>query len=122
MGRSVSAGTLIRSQPDFYFPIDTYNRVTGLQATGVTLILMVNNQILSWPLLDGTAVADSSISAGNVYFNEIIGAPGFYSLRFFPDRVGYWRISVVASSFESLLEFDVNPASAQSSGLIASFI
>jgi hypothetical protein len=83
---------------------------------------MVNNQILSWPLLDGTAVADSSISAGNVYFNEIIGAPGFYSLRFFPDRVGYWRISVVASSFESLLEFDVNPASAQSSGLIASFI
>lgn len=121
MGRSVLAGSLVRGQPDFYFPIGTFNRVNDLQSTDVTIKLFVNNQVLSWTLLDGSAIPDSSISAGSVYFNQILSSPGFYSVRFYPDRVGFWRLSITAGSFESLLEFDVNPAAPQSPGLTATF-
>lgn len=122
MGRSITAGQLVRLQADFFSSSST--RATGVVSTGVTLSIFYNNSPLSWVIRDGTSVADSSISAGSVYFNEITGAAGFYSVRFFPDRVGYWRIVLrnTALAQESVAEFDANPAATNPSGLQASFI
>lgn len=82
-----------------------------------------NNSALPWPVADGTSLPDSSISAGTVYFNEIPGAPGYYSLRFYPDRTGFWRLVVKSTSTdsESVLEFDVDAPASVAGGLNATF-
>ena len=79
--------------------------------------------LLSWPLLNGTSVQDSSISSGNVYFHEIVGSPGFYSVRLYPNAIGSWRLILNDATLlqEDYLEFDVFPATANAPGLIASF-
>jgi hypothetical protein len=124
MGRSVSAGGLVRDQADFFLPGGNV-RAGGIALPQVSMTAFSDNGLLSWPLADGSTVPDSSISAGTVYFSEISGAPGFYSVRFFPDRVGYWRIVLRVDAFQSevVREYDVNPASAASpNGLNASFL
>jgi len=75
--------------------------------------------------LDGLTIPDSSISSGFVYFNEIPGSPGFYSVRFYPDRTGFWKLvySIPTLPAEVIREFDVSPSGLSSSanGLNASF-
>lgn len=126
MGRIVSAGSLVRDQLDVYNPPDSFTRSTGTQPTGISVKLFVNNAPVSWPVQDGSGVADSSIGAGTVYFNEIPGSPGFYSIRFFTDRPGFWRlvILIAATSAESVKEYDVIPAQqgSTSGGLNATFV
>ena len=126
MGRSVSAGLLIRDQVDFFLPGGGMNRVSGIVVSQLGLSAFVENGLLSWPIADGTAVPASSISAGTVWFNEISGAPGFYSVRLFPDRTGYWRIVIrnAALNMEASREFDVVPAGplGPPNGLNASFV
>lgn len=126
MGRTVSAGVLVRDQLDIYNPPSSFTRSTGVVPSGISVTAFVNNAAVAWPLADGTAVADSSVSAGTVYFNEIPGSAGFYSLKFFPDRVGFWRfvIRIAATSTEVVKEYDVVPSQQvnASSGLNASFL
>jgi len=126
MGRSVSAGLLVRCQADFFLPGGGTNRVSGIVVSQLGLSAFAENGLLSWALADGTAVPDSSISAGTVWFNEISGAPGFYSIRFFPDRTGYWRIVLrnAALSVEVAQDFDVVAAGplGPPNGLNASFV
>lgn len=126
MGRLVSAGSLVYGQADFFFPSGTTNRVSGIVASNLSLIVFSNNAILPWVLADGSGVPDSGISAGTVYFNEITGASGFYSVRFFPDRVSAWRIVLtsVSLSQQVILEYDSLPPGVlrpPSGGLNASF-
>jgi hypothetical protein len=125
MGRLIPAGTLAFEQLDFFVPAGTVNRMSGIPASGLQMWLFVNNQILSWPLVDGTATPDSSIVSGSVYFNEIAACPGFYSVRFFPDRVGFFRFVFLSQpySVELIKEFDVLPPGVlrpSSGGLIPS--
>lgn len=126
MSRLVSAGVLVLDQPDFYFPAGSINRVAGVVVANLQSQLFVNNQAVSWPLVDGTAVPDSSVSSGQVYFNGLPTA-GFYSLRVFFDRVGFWRLILVHPGLgvEIIREYDVVPAGAfkpgASGGLSASF-
>ncbi len=85
----------------------------------------MNNSVLFWPLVDGSSVPDSSVVAGNVYFNEIASCPGFYSVRFFPDRVGFFRFVFLHSGYSIEVEkdFDVLPPGVlrpSSGGLIPS--
>jgi hypothetical protein len=125
MGRLISAGTLAYEQLDFFFPPGSTSRIAGIPASSLQMWLFVNNQILSWPLVDGTMTADSSIVAGSIYFNEISSSPGFYSVRFFPDRVGFFRIVFLSQSYSIELEkaFDVLPPGVlrpSSGGLIPS--
>ncbi len=88
----------------------------------------VNSSSLAWTLADGSVVADSSISSGTMYFHEISGSAGFYSVRFLPDRVGFWRLIFRNASIgiEIIKEFDVVAAGSlkpsSSSGLVASFV
>jgi hypothetical protein len=124
MGRNVSSGSLVRAQSDFFLPVGSVNRVVGVQPDSLALYAFVNNAPLPWAVADGTTVQDSSISAGTVYFNEVSGVPGFYSVRFFPDRTGFWRLILksVSLNAEVVLEFDVSAPAAPAGGLNATFV
>jgi hypothetical protein len=121
MGRSIATQILVRAQADFYSAPGV--RATGILAGSLNLSLFFNNALTSWALRDGTTIQDSTISAGNIYFNEIAGSPGFYSVRFYPDKVGFWRIVLndVALTQENIIEIDIVSAATTSPGLIASF-
>lgn len=125
MGRTVSAGGLVRDQIDIYFPVNSFKRVTGILSSGIQPTIFVNNVGLVWSVIDGTTVPDSSISSGFVYFSEI--NPGFYGIRFFPDRTGFWKMVFAAQAFglEVVKEFDVVPSTSgpvSPNSLNASFI
>jgi len=126
MGRSISAASLVFDQIDLYNPPGSITRVAGVLAANVSISVFSNNVPLTWAIQDGSAVPDSSISAGIVYFNEIIGQPGFYSVRFYPDRIGFWKIvfSVPSIAAEVIREYDISPmsSSASANGLNASFM
>jgi len=95
----------------------------------VALVIFANNAVVAWPIADGTNIPDSSVASGTVYFNEIPGSPGYYSVRFFPDRVGFWRLDfrVTALGQEIIKEYDIVASSVftpgvTGNGLNASFI
>ncbi len=124
MDRSVTAGSLARAQADFFLPVGSLNRVVGVSPSSLSVKTFANNLLLSWPIADGTTVLDSSVSSGIVYFNQISGASGFYGVRFFPDRTGFWRLIISSASLvqEVVLEFDVTAPPATADGLMASFV
>ncbi len=111
MGRIISAGSLCYGQADFYVPVGSFTRPAGILFSNVQLRVFLNNALVSWPVLDGSGVSDASVSAGKIYFNEISGSTGFYAVRFFPDRVGAWRLvlQIPAYAVESVLDFDALP-------------
>lgn len=127
MGRQVPAGSIIYAQPDMYVPATSKVRQAGIQSSSLQVVTFVNNARQAWSLMDGTLVQDADVSAGKVYFNEVVGSSGFYSVRFFPDRVGFWRVILQHQGLqlEWVMEYDVLPAGAFSpsgGGLIASFV
>jgi len=115
--RQVPASNIVLSQLDFYTP-NTINRMADIKSVDFIFKMFVNQTVLNWFLIDGTYIANSDISSGNVYFNEITGAVGYYSVRFFPDRVGFWRLifNHVPSQSDLVLEFDVLPSSSFTPG------
>ncbi len=122
MSRSVNSGSVIYSQVDFFSPPGSYIRIPSIAASSVSIKIFCNNKSLGWTVVDGSNIQDSGVSSGNIYFNEITSGTGFYSIRFFPNKIGFWRIIVSHSSGEQILEFDVSPQSGSSQpGLIASF-
>lgn len=130
MSRLVSAGAVVRDQLDVFITPSSTSRVTGLSATAVSVKVFVNNVLMPWATQDGTTVPDPSVSAGTVYVNEIPSAPGFYSVRFFADRVGFWRIVLTVSQYSAEVahEYDVvvagyfGSAPSGGGGLTASFV
>jgi len=112
MGRSVPAGQLVLDQINFYMPSGSINRVIGITSVSLSLNIFSDNCLLNWPLLDGTNVANFSVSSGSVYFNEISGSPGFYSIRFFPDRIGFWCLVFqnLTLNEEAIRSYDVTSA------------
>lgn len=126
MSRLIAAGAVVYGQLDFFNPPTV--RATGVVTANLTSTLFVNNQLLSWPLTDGTTIADSSVSAGSIYFNGIAGSPGYYAIRFFPHLVGFWRLIIKhnALSQEIIKEFDIIASGSlkptSSAGLNASFV
>jgi hypothetical protein len=126
MSRLVSAAALIYDQIDLYSAPNV--RATGVFASAITVNAFVNNIYLPWAVVDGTTVADSAITAGVIYFNQITGSPGFYAIRFFPDMIGYWRLIFedTALSTEVIKDYDVVPArvftSVGGNSLNASFV
>ncbi len=121
--QTINSGSLVRSQFDFYFPIGSFTRLTGLGFSDFQIKLFHNNSTLSWSLLNGSTVSDSSISSGSVFINEIAGSSGYYNVRFYPDKIGFWRLVLrnPANSIESIQEFNVVGANQSSQGLIANF-
>lgn len=121
MGRTIPAGRLVFDQIDFILP-GTINRIGAIQVTDLDCAVFVDNVPTSWPLGDGSSMSDGTISSGVVYFNEIFGVIGYYQIRFFPNKPGFWRIVVrnAANGIEQIREYDVVPLSPAGSGLVAS--
>lgn len=122
MARVITAGKLAFDQVDIITP-GTINRVAGVNVADLTLNAFWNDSVLSWGFADGLSTANCSISAGTFYFNEMVGANGFYVVRFLPDKVGYWRIVIRHESLgvEQTRDFDAVAALPTHSGLNASF-
>ena len=107
-GRLVYTNQAILDQADF-FQSDGFTRVTGISTAQITSQLFLDNVLLFWPLTSGVGITDAQIVAGYIYWNEVTGAPGFYSVRFRPHAVGYWRclINYAAGEQISAQDYDV---------------
>lgn len=94
-GRLVTINQTILDQADFFQP-DGFTRVMGITATGglITSVLFYNNIEQPWPLTDGVPVIDDKVASGKVYWNEIASEPGYYTVRFRPNALGYWRLLI----------------------------
>lgn len=123
-GRLVPINRVVIDQADIFAP-DDFTRITGLTVADITTTLFYNNMAQPWGLLSGSTVTDAQVAAGTVYFNEITGQPGFYSVRFRPNAVGFWRLilTYAVGSRTLGLGFDVIPEMPLvASGLKASFV
>ena len=109
MSRIITTGALALDQLDIFFPVQSFTRMRGVLFSGVSVDVFVNNVKLPWSIADGTLVQDSTISSGSVYFNEINTSVGFYSVRFYPDRIGFWRFvyKVPVYGLEVIKEYDI---------------
>ena len=123
-GRLIPINRVVIDQADIFAP-DDFTRVVDLVVADLTATLFYNNVAQPWVFLTGVTVTDAQVAAGNIYFNQIIGQPGFYSVRFRPNAVGFWRLalSYTAGTRALALGFDVVPEIPMvASGLKASFV
>lgn len=120
MARTIQSGRLAFAQVDFF---ESGHRKTGVVPTDLQMRAFVDGSVLSWGLTDGTFVSNSGVGAGSVFFNEVIGATGYYLVRFFPDRPGFWRFVLLhpVLGTEVICEFDAVPSLPSVSGLQSSF-
>lgn len=121
--RLIQVNQVVFDQVDIFLS-DFFTRITGLTPTDVTLSLMLNNQAVAWPLVDGTAVDNTQVAAGSVYWAELPN--GAYGVRFFPSQLGHWNLSISYSSTSPAqiigIDFDVvNLPLSVDSGLRADF-
>jgi hypothetical protein len=114
----------VDDQADF-FQSDGFTRVTGLTVSQLTMALFFDNQPQPWQFVTGAGVTDTQITSGYVYWLEVPGAPGYYSVRFRPNAIGYWRLLItypVGTQIQGQ-DYDVVPPSPTvDQGLKASFL
>jgi hypothetical protein len=123
-GRLVQINQVVVDQAD-YFRSDGYTRVTGLTIGDLIRQLFYNNIEQPWPMFDGSSVPDSQVASGRIYFHEVPGSPGIYSVRFRPNAVGYWRFLLAYPVGQQILaqDYDVTPVvTTVSSGIKSSFV
>jgi hypothetical protein len=123
-GRLIPINRVVIDQADIFAP-DDFTRITGLTVADFTATLFYNNVAQPWAFQSGDTVTDAQVAAGTVYFNQITGQPGFYSVRFRPNAVGFWRLTLdYAVGLRTLaLGFDVVPEMPLvASGLKSSFV
>lgn len=121
--RQVRLNQTVIDQVDL-FEGDAFTRQSGLTVADVFSQVFHDNVAQPWALVDGATVANNLVKAGSVYLHEISGSAGNYSLRFRPNAMGYWRISLayVAGSQFLGLDYDVTMGPLEvSEGLTASF-
>lgn len=73
---------------------DDFSKVIGLATGDLTSLVFFNNVVQPWTLVDGTGVVDAQVVSGSLYFHEVSGSSGNYSLRFRPNAGGSWRVEV----------------------------
>ena len=124
VGRIIPYNQVVLDQADF-LQSNGFSRVVGLTTADVTGQLFFNNVVQPWPLISGVGVADSQVVSGRVYFSEVSGSPGFYSVRLRPNALGYWRLILIYTAGMQQLAQDydvVQNAPATTQGLNASLI
>lgn len=104
-GRQVYANQIVLEQADF-FQMDGFTRVSALTASQVHSALTFNNVVQPWPMIDGSTIPDAQTVSGRVYFSEIPGLPGVYSVRFRPNSVGYWRLTLTYTAGQQIVAQD----------------
>lgn len=123
-GRLIPINRVVLDQADIFAP-DDFTRVTGLTVADLTATLFYNNAAQPWTFTSGATVMDAQVAAGSVYFNEITGQPGFYSVRFRPNAVGFWRLCLGYAAGPRALAFGydvVQEPPLVASGLKSSFV
>lgn len=120
--RAVSVSNLVLDQIDLFLT-DGKTRAQGVTVGDLNLKLFFKGSRVEWPLVSGTNVQDLQVTAGQVYWTEF--ETGFYTLRFFPNVVGSWRVLLTYPAYDQAvsLSYDVTqPVIVQvSSGIRASF-
>lgn len=119
----VSNNETVIDQADFFMP-DGFTRVTGLPINQLASLVFFNNASQPWPLVNGSTILDNLVASGHLYFHEIQGNPGYYSVRFRPNAVGFWRVVLTYTVGTQIvaLDFDIVSAPLVDVGLNASFI
>ena len=121
--RKVNVSKLVLDQVDLFRP-DGKTRSQGITVGDLNLKLFFNGSQVDWPLVSGATVQDLQVTAGQVYWTEFL--TGFYTIRFFPNVIGSWRILLTYPVYDQAvsLSYDVAlPAFIPvSSGIRASFI
>lgn len=123
-GREVYSNQTVLDQVD-YFQLDGFTRVFGLLVSDLQEVLFVNNTPVGWPLVNGTVITDAQIVSGKVYFHEIPTQPGYYNVRFRPNQVGYWRLTLSYAAGTQIMAQDYDVLSEpvrQATGLKPSFV
>ncbi len=126
-GRMVNAGSSVIDQLDFFEATDPIVRKPGISYSSISVSVFANNIQVNWPIVDGTNIPDYSVSSGFVYFNEIIGSPGYYSMRWYPNSTGFWRLSFTypTNQVTIIKEYDIVPSGTigtPTNGIVTSFI
>lgn len=122
--RSVPLRQVVDDQADFFQP-DGFTRVAAISVGQLALNLFFGNVLQAWPLISGLGLTDAQLVAGYVYFQEVSGSPGYYSVRFRPNAAGYWRLSLTwgAGTQTVISDFDVTSCPPLvDTGLNASFM
>lgn len=121
--RTVNVSKLVLDQVDF-FVTDGKTRSQGVTIGDLNLKLFFNGSQVEWPLVSGSSVQDLQVTAGQVYWTEFL--TGFYTIRFFPNVVGSWRVILTYPAHDQAvsLSYDVSLPSFVpfSSGIHTSFI
>jgi hypothetical protein len=87
-GRLVYNNLVVYDQADF-FNLDGYTRVSGLTPSQLVCQMYHNNVLLAWPLVVGSGLIESQITAGHVYWDDLGSG---YGVRWRPNALGYWRL------------------------------
>lgn len=104
-GRLVRINETVFDQADL-FEGDGFTRKAGLTLVNVASVVFYNNAVQPWVLTNGAPVSDNLVTSGSVYFHEIGGAPGHYSVRFRPNAAGYWRITLTYAAGQQIVAQD----------------
>jgi hypothetical protein len=123
-GRLLLTNQVIFDQADF-FESDGFTRVLGLGVADLAVALFFNNLLQPWPLLLGNDVTDAQVRSGSIYWSEVAGSPGIYSVRLRPNAIGYWRLLLTYTAGEQIRAQDYDIAAqipVGESGLKASFV
>lgn len=104
-GRTVEINRLVVDQADF-FQSDGFTRQAGLTTADVTMQLFFNNSEQPWTFLDGSSILDNQVSSGSVYWSEIPGSGGVYSVRFRPNALGFWRLIISYTAGKQIVAQD----------------
>jgi len=121
--RNVSVSKLVLDQIDL-FVTDGKTRAQGVTIGDLNLKLFFNGSQVEWPLVSGSAVQDIQVTAGQVYWTEFL--TGFYTIRFFPNVIGSWRILLTYPAHDQAVSLSYDAALPTfipvSSGIRTSFI
>ena len=123
-GRQVFANQVVFDQADF-FQSDGFTRVVGIVISQLTCELFFNNSSLPWVLTPSAGVSDAQVAAGKIYWGEIPGDPGRYSVRWRPNALGYWRLIITYPTGTQIMAQDYDVVSQPPTvdqGLKASFL
>jgi|WetSurMetagenome_2_1015567.scaffolds.fasta_scaffold230182_2 hypothetical protein len=121
--RTINVSKLVFDQVDL-FMADGKTRAQSVSIGDLNLKVFFKGSRIEWPLVSGTNVQDLQVTAGQVYWTEF--ESGFYTLRFFPNVLGAWRILLTYPAYDQAVSLSYDVAQPTfvpvSSGIRASFI
>ena len=91
-------------------------RVSGLTYDDFTVQGVFNSSYSVVSTLDGSGISNLQITPGFIYINEVEPGSGLYSIRFWPNAVGYQSFYIIYDAFstESRFDYDILPNIARS--------